>query len=819
MATHSSEADRYDKTEERLEHEISLAQLSLLALKSTSLFTVLEMACRITAETLGLESVQILEVDLSGRSCFAVAQNKETWLSDQINKFVSIARFATAYIGQTIISDLSNEQRFPVESLLTDCSADTAIAICICESMPSTFKVLCGYCRGQVPIRSGRERFVVRIAEILASAFRREMSDQELRVLKTKYLAFFENAADAIICIEPEANIVDVNSATVSLLGYSKQELVTMNLYALIGPESHAITRMAIEEKLMGRHCTRYESTLIAKTGEIIPVEVNSSTYGGLGAPIFIQGIVRDLRARKFAELALVASEARFRSVVESAMVGIVFSNADGRITDANQAFLSLIGYSQTELKQGCLTEKSITPPEFHEVDSSAMDRLRAGAQLIPFEKEYIRKNGTRVPVLVGEALLGGSKTDVVAFVSDLTQQKKLQREFQHAQKMEAVGQLAAGIAHDFNNILMGISSFAELLHMLSGQGSKERSYSQQILAACARAAELVQQLLVFGRKHSSQPEPVNLNRVLEESQNLIRQILGPKCELSLELSGEPLTIIADRIELEQMVLNIASNARDAMQAGGVFRVNGARLDLSSPQMNQQVAVPPGSYASLTFIDTGAGIAPEIIPHIFEPFFTTKSTGEGTGLGLAMAYGVVKYLKGYIFVQSELGSGSEFTVLIPLADKPTPSARQDLHIDHIGPTLVGAGILLVDDELQIRVSCAEYLRELGYIVFEASNAEKALGLFEMRSSQIKMLLTDVVMPGMGGIELARELRQRDPELAIIFMSGFSSSSNAEFKNISSSEMLAKPVSLAGLGRTVAKVLGRQQIGNGEVKNE
>jgi two-component system, cell cycle sensor histidine kinase and response regulator CckA len=817
MPTHRSEVDQYDETEERLKQEMFLAQLGLMALNSNSPFTVLEAACRTTAETLGLDTVQIVELDLLGGSCLAVAQHEESVLSG--HKFDAIARFATAHKDQTIISDLSNEQRFPVESSLTDSSAATVIAICICESMPSTFKVLCGYCKGQATIHSGQQRFVVRVAEILASAIRREMRDRELRALKARYLALFEGAADAIICIEPNANILDVNSATVSLLGYTRQELVTMNLYALIAPESHAITQKAIEEKLMGRRRTTYESALIAKSGEIIPVEVNSSVHGGEGTPVFIQGIVRDLRSRKLAELALVASEARFRSVVESAMVGILFSNADGHIADANQAFLSMVGYSQTELRQGSLNEKSITAPEFHEVDSSAMERLRAGIKLIPFEKEYIRKNGTRVPVLIGKALLEGSKQEVVAFVSDLTEQKQLQREFQHAQKMEAVGQLAAGIAHDFNNILMGISSYAELLHVLNTQDSKKQSYTQQILAACARAAELVQQLLVFGRKRFSQQEPVNLNRVLEESQNLIRQIVGPKCELSMELTSDPLTIIADRVELEQMVLNIASNARDAMHEGGVFRVSVAGLDMSSPLVNQQITVPPGSYASLTFSDTGAGIAPEIIPHIFEPFFTTKNTGEGTGLGLAMAYGVVKHLEGYIFVNSELGCGSEFTVLIPLTDKASPNVKKHLHKGETHATVAGTGILLVDDELQIRVSCAEYLRQLGYIVFEAVNAEKALSLYEMRSSQIKMLLTDLVMPGMGGIELACEIRQRDPKLAIIFMSGFSGSSNAEFEKISSSEMLAKPVSLAELARTVAKVLRQQQIGSGEFGNE
>jgi two-component system cell cycle sensor histidine kinase/response regulator CckA len=458
-----------------------------------------------------------------------------------------------------------------------------------------------------------------------------------------------------------------------------------------------------------------------------------------------------------------------------------------------------------------------LTPPEYHEIDIKAIERLRTGAKPIPFEKEYIRKNGTRVPVLIGRALLEGSKTEGVAFVSDLTEQKQLQKQFQHAQKMEAVGQLAAGVAHDFNNILMGISSYAELLHALNAQDVKKQSYTQQILAACARAAELVQQLLVFGRKHVSQQEPVDLNRVLEESQNLVRQILGPKCELSMELTDDLLKIIADRVQLEQVVLNIASNARDAMPEGGIFRVGVTRLDLPFAQVDQQVTVAPGSYASLTFADTGEGIAPEILPRIFEPFFTTKTNGEGTGLGLAMVYGEVKHLGGYIFVDSEPGSGSKFTVLLPLTDQPTSRGRKDLSTFCASIAVAGTAILLVDDELQIRVSCAEYLRQLGYVVFEAANSEKALEVFKSNASGIKMLLTDLVMPGMGGMELARELRRLDPKLAILFMSGFSGTSNAELQKISASAMLPKPVALAALASAVARLIRQQHIGNGEVK--
>jgi len=449
---------------------------------------------------------------------------------------------------------------------------------------------------------------------------------------------------------------------------------------------------------------------------------------------------------------------------------------------------------------------------------ASILEKYGPGGRVDGEEVKWRRKDGKSIAVrLSGRAVPGvnGSIRYFEVIAEDVTERRSLEAQLRQAQKMEAVGHLAAGIAHDFNNILMGISSYAELLHALNGQDVKKQSYTQQILAGCARAAEVVQHLLVFGRKHVSQQEPVNLHRVLEESQNLIRQILGPKCELLIELTDDLLTVIADRVQLEQMILNIASNARDAMRGGGVFRVGVTRLDLSAAQVNQQVTVAPGSYASLTFADTGVGIAPEIIPHIFEPFFTTKTTGEGTGLGLAMVYGEVKHLGGYIFVDSELGSGSKFTMLLPLTNQPASWVRKDLPVGCASTAMAGTGIMLVDDELQIRVSCAEYLNQLGYVVFEASNAEKALKLFELNPSQIKLLLTDLVMPGMGGVELARQLRQRDPQLAVIFMSGFSSS-NAELQKVSFSEMLAKPVALADLGAVVARMLRQQHSERGDV---
>ncbi|MGZ4828240.1 MAG: PAS domain S-box protein [Candidatus Angelobacter sp.] len=639
----------------------------------------------------------------------------------------------------------------------------------------------------------------------MARIVRQEREHIELRERNARYVSLFETAADAIMFIATDGQVIDANPNALELLGYTRDELLAMNILHFVAPESHAITRKMMEEKNAGRRRTSYESSFLTKARAIIPVEVNSSVIRNVrGEMMGFQGIARDLRSRKRAEQALMASESRFRSVVDSEMIGIVFWDGKCQITYANQMFLSLLGYSHDDLLQGKLNWRVLTPSEGLDYSQTFIRKLQEERKMVPFEQECIHKNGSRIPVLIGGAAVEEMGLGGVGFVLDVTERKQLQLQLQHAQKMEAVGQLAAGIAHDFNNILMGISSFAELLHVMSAAEPKKQAYTQQILAASARAAELVEQLLVFSRKRSSQTKPVNLMRMLEECSTLLRKILGPGCDLQMNLSKASCNVIADPVQLEQVVLNLASNARDAMPEGGVFRVSVATIKLLKPEANQKVMIPAGSYALLTFSDTGAGIKPELIARVFEPFFTTKQTGEGTGLGLAMVYGAVKGIGGYIFVESEPGCGTVFRLFLPLTTKQTVSVERNPPA--VCPPVAGAGILLVDDELQIRLSCGEYLRQLGYNVFEAEDARTAMELFKANAPGIRMLLTDVIMPGTGGADLANELKRLDPKLTVLFMSGFTANADAGLEKISSGKMLMKPIGLSDLAEAVAKGL-------------
>lgn len=805
MSTHEYNLAPEQMLEEQLKHETSIATLATVALSSDLLEATLQELCERIAQVLNFKVVQVIDFDWSSRSSQVLLNTGQPELDASASQ--ALAAFASTVVGQLVVSDLGSEARFRVEPTLLKGGLVSAMALCSAEASGTTFTVLSGFGTCNLTKERGKQEFFVRATDIVARVVRRETERKELRERSARYTSLFDNAADAILCIGIDGRIVDANPSAVGMLGYTHDELVSRNVFDLLTSESQAMTRKMIEEKTGGRRRTIYEATFLGKGGTLIPAEVNSSVIRkSEGEIIAIQGIVRDLRSRKRAEEALIASESRFRSVVESEMIGIVFWNADGWITDANQTFLSMLGYSHEEINRRELHWDTVC--ENRGNGSWFGQRLRGQQKIRPLEIECIQKGGTCVPVLIGGATLDGMDGGV-GFVLDITERKQLQKQFQHAQKMEAVGQLAAGIAHDFNNILMGISSFAELLHVMSASEPKKQAYTQQILAASARAAELVEQLLVFSAKRSSKAERVNLVRTLQESNNLLRQILGPKCELKMNLCAGSCNVIGDPVQLQQVILNLASNARDAMSSGGTFRVSVAKINLLKPKENQNVMIPAGSYALLTFSDSGAGIKPELINRIFEPFFTTKPTGEGTGLGLAMVYGIVKQCGGYIFVESEQGSGTVFRLFLPMTAKESSSWTKPAHTSFA--PVHGAGVLLVDDELQIRLSCAEYLREQGYEVFEAGEAGAALDLFAAHSERIQVLVSDVVMPGMGGKELAMGLRKRNPHLPILFMSGYTANNIASSKELSSVKMLMKPVALSDLGEAIAQALRSNRL--------
>jgi len=399
-----------------------------------------------------------------------------------------------------------------------------------------------------------------------------------------------------------------------------------------------------------------------------------------------------------------------------------------------------------------------------------------------------------------------GEETVLVAVLSDATELKTLEAQFVQSQKMQAIGQLAGGVAHDFNNLLTAISGHCDLLLLRHAPDDPDYADLVQINQNANRAASLVGQLLAFSRKQNLQLAPVDLRDSLGELTHLLNRLVGEKVRLTLAHDPRLKPIRADKRQLEQVIMNLVVNARDAMPEGGEVRIETEVRRFDDPFRRDRAEVPPGEYVLVRVTDCGVGIPAEILPKVFEPFFSTKGVGEGTGLGLSTAYGIVKQTGGYIFVDSVAGTGTTFTLFLPVHAQPAPAAARG------APASGGAGgagepaegvVLLVEDEAPVRAFAGRALRMRGYTVLEAENAEDALRLLEDPDLKVDVFVTDVIMPGMDGPSWVRQARRTRPAAKVVFMSGYAEESFADAQaRIPNSVFLPKPFSLNDLAATV-----------------
>jgi len=392
----------------------------------------------------------------------------------------------------------------------------------------------------------------------------------------------------------------------------------------------------------------------------------------------------------------------------------------------------------------------------------------------------------------------------LIAVLNDVTELKTLEAQFVQSQKMQAIGQLAGGVAHDFNNLLTAISGHCDLLLLRHDEGDQNYCDLIQIHQNANRAASLVGQLLAFSRKQNLQPEIIDLRDTLSDLTHLLNRLVGEKVTLSLHHDPALAQIKADKRQLEQVLMNLVVNARDAMPAGGEIEVVTENLVLKSQMVKDRAVVPPGEYVVVKVIDAGHGIPPEKLPKIFEPFYTTKRTGEGTGLGLSTAYGIVKQTGGYIFAESEVGAGTQFSLLFPSYDLPV---AEPLEISRAGPELMSSKadgvVLLVEDEAPVRAFASRALRLRGYTVLEADCAEAALYLLADPDLSVDIFVTDVIMPGKDGPTWVREALIHRPDTKVVFVSGYAEDAFGDDQSrIPNSVFLPKPFSLNALTQTV-----------------
>jgi two-component system, cell cycle sensor histidine kinase and response regulator CckA len=521
----------------------------------------------------------------------------------------------------------------------------------------------------------------------------------------------------------------------------------------------------------------------------------------------FVSQQVASAIQHKRNQQALQDSEVRYRTLVQSAVYGIFGWNLEDQFTDVNPALVSILGYDSAEevLALGLTSDVYADQTQHKEI----VNTLLTVGQLRGMEVQWRRKDGKGITVRIsGRALLDGEKTtgfEVIA--EDITERRFLEEQLRQSQKMEAVGQLAGGIAHDFNNLLTIIKGNSQLLLERLHEADSRRAGVEQIQKASDKAASLTSQLLAFSRKQVVAFRVLDLNAVLSNMVQLLPRLLGERIELSIVQGKDLGRVKADPGQIEQIIMNLALNARDAMPNGGRLTVETKNIDIEQSYGEAQVQIEPGRYVQLAVSDTGIGIEPEALPHIFEPFFTTKPVGKGTGLGLSTVYGIVQQSNGHIWASSQRGMGTTFRLYLPRVDQPAES----LDVERGSPEFYAGfeTVLLVEDEDGVRSLIQLLLQRNGYKVLEAHNAEEALQIVDSNKGRIHLLLTDLILPRLSGRELAERISLQRPEIKCLFMSGYTDDSVVKSGVLDQqTAFLQKPFSMETLLQKIREVLGQ-----------
>jgi PAS domain S-box-containing protein len=583
-------------------------------------------------------------------------------------------------------------------------------------------------------------------------------------------------------------------------------------LLALVHPADRDGFAAGVRAALEGRERFNGDFRIIDPQGKDRHFSLAGRVQGdSSGRPIRIIGAVQEITQRVHTEKALRESLDRFRGLADFLPQTIFEMDLEGRLTFVNRWALQVFGYTEEDVQRG-LTNLDVIVPEDRERALRATRENLAGAAS---GRQYhcLRKDGSRFPVMIHSApiLLEGRAVGLRGIIFDLTELKdaeaerdRLQERLRHSEKMEAIGQLAGGVAHDFNNQLSAIMGFADMLRE-SHSDPLLRKYAENIATACERSAELTKRLLAFARKGKYLSVPVDVNALVEEVIQFLGRSLEKRINLKVELLPGVVMTLGDPSQLQNALMNLALNARDAMPEGGILRFTTTLQDLDETQCHQlSPDLEPGNYVLIGVEDTGTGMSAEVLQRLFEPFFTTKERGKGTGLGLASVYGTIKNHRGAIAVESALGRGSRFTLALPHAPlQPEAAAEVSPEV----PMGVAKRILVVEDEPLVGEMLSAMLRRLGYRVDLAADGPGALELFRRDWESIDLVILDLVMPRMSGRETFLALREIDPSVRVLLSSGYSVDGEAQqILDQGALGFIQKPYQSTALSQTLAEVL-------------
>jgi two-component system cell cycle sensor histidine kinase/response regulator CckA len=650
---------------------------------------------------------------------------------------------------------------------------------------------------------------VVRALDLRRARTEQARAEEARRQGEERFRALIEHGADVVALVAPDGTLLFASHSIERLLGFAPAELVGHPGFERVHPDDaprlHAALRDIIASpgtpaslELRWRH----------KDGSwrhIDAVAVDRLAEPAVGAIVVN---FRDVSERRKAEAALRESEERYRTLVEGVRDIIFALSPEGTIASLNPAFETITGWRREEWV-GQPFERLVHPEDLP-LALELLGRVVRG-ELRPASQFRVRtaKGDYRVGEFSATPQLHeGRLVGILGIGRDVTERVQLEQQLRQAQKMEAVGRLAGGIAHDFNNILTAITGYADLLLEDLGATDPRRQDADEIHKAADRAAGLTRQLLAFSRQQVLQPTVLEVNKLVSDLEKMLRRLLGEDVELGTRLAPTTGRVKADPGQLEQVIMNLAVNARDAMPNGGKLTLETGNVDLDEAYAADHYPARAGPFVLLAVSDTGIGMSEETQAHMFEPFFTTKEKGKGTGLGLATVYGIIKQSGGFIWVYSEVGHGTTFKLYLPRVEELAERASQPAQ----APARAARGtetVLVVEDEAPVRSVARQVLERHGYTVLEAPSAEAALDIATRYSGTIHLLLTDVVMPGLNGRELATRLANLRPDARVIFMSGYTDDAVTRHGVLEpGSAYVQKPFTPDAIARKVREVLDR-----------
>ncbi|MBN1515784.1 PAS domain S-box protein [Candidatus Sumerlaeota bacterium] len=636
----------------------------------------------------------------------------------------------------------------------------------------------------------------------------RKKAEKALRESEIKYRLLHESMMDAFVSRDMEGHILEANSIYQKMTGYSLEELHQMTYQDLTPAKWHEPEQNIVKREVLTRGFSEvYEKEYLRKDGAIIPIELRTYLLrDDSGEPCGLWAMIRDISERKMTEEHLRLIE----FCVENSSISIFqVDEPDARIRMANKHACDTLGYTREELCNMSALEID-TNVTLEGWRKHRKNIRKSKSRTV--ETTHRRKDGTTFPVEVTISFFNfKGKEYAFSFVQDITERKKveednakLELQLRQAQKLESVGQLAGGIAHDFNNMLSVILGYAELLKLDLPLESSEWSHVLEIEKAATHSKEITRQLLAFSRKQIIAPESINLNQLIDERKKTLARLIGENIELRFIPADDLGLIRFDPSQLDQILINLAINARDAMPSGGKLTLETGNVTLDEEYCRTHVEHRPASYVLLKISDNGIGMDRETVTHVFEPFFTTKEVGKGTGLGLATVYGIIKQNEGTINVYSEVGLGTTFKIYIPRSDDAPESRKRAEPISLISGSET---ILLVEDDEMVRGMTSAMLEQLGYTTIIADSPEHAVSICEDNDDKVDLLLTDVVMPGISGTELSEKIQKFRPGIKTLYMSGYTTNVIVHHGMLEDSvNFIQKPFSLNDLARKIRLTL-------------